>query len=375
MNDLYSRVREFNCLTASLFFHGTAMTLIALGPALHPGLGTSHIGGSAEVIEIEFGPYEAPLAKKPSIVAAKLPAASEAVIAEKAPEPVPETLVKETPVEEPPPPAPKKPKEIVEKTPEPEVIPEPVLASSNAIAEEISAYEEPISDYTEDSEQSDWARNDSSIEKSMEEDMEEKIEPVPTPAWAQSSSASSRNTEDFRDEEKELLDDLASTKPQTAPIAEAAKKTEPLDEPLPIAESRNDDLGESDNMSGTSSEGATQSINSPQSGSPIVVRQNFLQLRQLPGNQPPTYSREMRLSRLEGRGQLVYFVNRNGQVSNIRLVQSTGHPALDQAAIDAFSNYRFVPGQEGYTVHNFEFSLRGPAEPDAGRLRTSFGNQ
>jgi len=56
----------------------------------------------------------------------------------------------------------------------------------------------------------------------------------------------------------------------------------------------------------------------------------------------------------------------------VKLAKSTGHTELDQAAKEAFARYKFVPGQEGFTLHEFEFSLKGPAESDAGRLRTTY---
>ena len=102
----------------------------------------------------------------------------------------------------------------------------------------------------------------------------------------------------------------------------------------------------------------------------ITVTQNYIGLKQLSGNKPPVYAREMRLQKLQGQGQLVYFVDKDGRVKNIQLTRSTGSELLDNAALNAFSKYRFVPGQDGYTIHNFEFSLKGPAELDAGRLRT-----
>jgi TonB family protein len=94
----------------------------------------------------------------------------------------------------------------------------------------------------------------------------------------------------------------------------------------------------------------------------VTVEQSFAELRQVPGNRPPQYTREMRLNKMEGKGQLIYYVNKDGQVSDIRLVESTGHASLDQEALDAFKRYKFVPGQEGYTVHNFEFRLTGPGD-------------
>jgi periplasmic protein TonB len=107
----------------------------------------------------------------------------------------------------------------------------------------------------------------------------------------------------------------------------------------------------------------------------IEVTQTYLGLQQMPGNKPPTYSREMRLQKMQGRGQLVYYVTKEGRVDQIRLTKSTGSPTLDKAAMDSFSKYTFVPGQEGYTVHDFEFSLKGPAVSDAGRLRTTLNSK
>ena len=107
----------------------------------------------------------------------------------------------------------------------------------------------------------------------------------------------------------------------------------------------------------------------------IEVTQNYLGLKQQGGNQPPRYTRDMRLKQLQGRGQLVYFVTKEGKVTEVKLTQSTGSKALDQAAVDAFSNYKFVPGQEGYTQHDFEFSLKGPAESAGSRLRTTYNRE
>lgn len=124
--------------------------------------------------------------------------------------------------------------------------------------------------------------------------------------------------------------------------------------------------GDTDNAGGDNGNDQKTSIASESSP------QNFLSLRQAPGNRPPKYTEDMRIKRLEGRGQLQYYVTRQGTVSDIKVTQSTGHEELDRAAIEAFSQYKFIPGQEGYTVHNFEFTLKGPAEPASGRLRTTY---
>lgn len=100
--------------------------------------------------------------------------------------------------------------------------------------------------------------------------------------------------------------------------------------------------------------------------------QNFLTLKQVPGNKTPSYPNDLRLKQVQGKGQLKYYVNKDGRVGQMELTQSSGSDELDQIAMDSFSKYRFVPGQEGYTIHNFEFSLKGPAEAQPRRLRTSY---
>ncbi len=102
-----------------------------------------------------------------------------------------------------------------------------------------------------------------------------------------------------------------------------------------------------------------------------MAKQNFLQLRQQPGNQPPTYPERARMQRQEGSGQLKYFVTKDGRVTDLVLTKSTGHSDLDVAAMNSFRKFKFVPGQEGYTVHNFRFALKGKELPARGRLRTT----
>lgn len=343
------------------------MTLIALGPALNPGMGSSPYGGGQEVIEIEFAPY-GDLASVPTPAPQKQVAQasiqqSTQQVEQKKIEPPPKPPVKE-PITEIVEKTPEPVKEVVEKTPEPEVIPEPILATDQMSSEEDIiqevAYEEPeVTESQTLAQSSAW--KDVSENSSQEELLQEVAE---TEASQDPLVEETLGFNEVNSQETEIQEEAEKA-------AEEANETALAQT---VAETKTSSSEETPTPSDSSQSGSSQVVNTPQSGSPIVVRQNFLQLRQLSGNQPPTYSREMRLNRMEGRGQLVYFVNRNGQVSNIRLVKSTGHPALDQAAVEAFSQYKFVPGQEGYTVHNFEFSLRGPAEPDAGRLRTTLSN-
>lgn len=180
----------------------------------------------------------------------------------------------------------------------------------------------------------------------------------PTVTTADLAPVSSATTTDVTpvDQEKPLAAPVisAANQPATTPSAtqasapaEAAALTQATGAPAPIGNSN------------------------AANAEPIKVTQSYTGLKQVPGNKPPSYTRDMRLNRAQGQGQLVYFVNKDGLVSDLKLTRSTGQPTLDKAAITAFSKYKFVPGQEGYTVHDFEFRLKGPEAIEDGRLKTS----
>jgi periplasmic protein TonB len=116
---------------------------------------------------------------------------------------------------------------------------------------------------------------------------------------------------------------------------------------------------------------ASGNIAAASAASGVAVTQSYTGLKQMSGNKPPSYTHEMRMDKMQGAGQLVYYVGKDGSVSQLRVTRSTGYAELDKAAVDAFSKYKFVPGQDGFTVHDFEFSLKGPAISDASRLRTT----
>lgn len=108
-------------------------------------------------------------------------------------------------------------------------------------------------------------------------------------------------------------------------------------------------------------------------GSSIGMR-SYQDLRQMPGNQAPQYPSASRMKREEGNILIKYFVTANGGVSQLQLLRSSGHARLDEEALQAASRYRFVPGQQGWTLHPVSFILSGKDEVVGGRLRTSLNN-
>jgi TonB family protein len=73
----------------------------------------------------------------------------------------------------------------------------------------------------------------------------------------------------------------------------------------------------------------------------------------------PQYPYEARAKHLEGRGYFVMHVRRNGTVSRVDIIRSTGHRILDQAVVRAFSQWRFRPDSVDKVASPVAFSLIG----------------
>lgn len=75
----------------------------------------------------------------------------------------------------------------------------------------------------------------------------------------------------------------------------------------------------------------------------------------------PQYPAEARRKNQTGNGILVLEINRaTGAVTRARIVKSTGHPILDQAAVRAFSQWRFKKGVPARMRVPITFSRMGP---------------
>ncbi len=79
----------------------------------------------------------------------------------------------------------------------------------------------------------------------------------------------------------------------------------------------------------------------------------------------PPYPREARRRSLEGVAVVEMEVDDTGRVARVRLVQSSGHACLDEAALEAAREWRFIPArQDGIPVpatvrRRFAFHLEG----------------
>ncbi|MFO0884681.1 MAG: TonB family protein [Pirellulales bacterium] len=84
----------------------------------------------------------------------------------------------------------------------------------------------------------------------------------------------------------------------------------------------------------------------------------------LPSNIPPTYPTDALLARLEGRVMLRVQVKATGEAQQVLLENSSGHPALDEAARLAVSKWKFRPAKragkpiESEVLVPINFSIR-----------------
>ncbi|MFC1824356.1 energy transducer TonB, partial [Thermodesulfobacteriota bacterium] len=64
-------------------------------------------------------------------------------------------------------------------------------------------------------------------------------------------------------------------------------------------------------------------------------------------NPPPEYPRLARRRGYQGRVLLEVLVNQEGKVQDLRLLQSSGFPVLDRAAMASVRKWGFEPGRKG----------------------------
>jgi TonB family protein len=73
----------------------------------------------------------------------------------------------------------------------------------------------------------------------------------------------------------------------------------------------------------------------------------------------PDYPLASRALHHTGSGLYLLRVGSNGTVQSFEVLKSTGHPDLDQAATDAFSQWRFKPGTVKKVKIPMSFTMTG----------------
>ena len=77
-----------------------------------------------------------------------------------------------------------------------------------------------------------------------------------------------------------------------------------------------------------------------------------------------------RFRKLEGETIVNYAVSADGNVTDVTLVQSSGHSVLDDTVVETIKTWKFNPtGKDGLYERPVQFSLKGDALPSPSRLR------
>lgn len=113
--------------------------------------------------------------------------------------------------------------------------------------------------------------------------------------------------------------------------------------------------------------GSNESANTA-SGNPNAVR-TIDQLKQVPGNPKPNYAVDERLRREQGKVVFQAYVTPQGQLTNFKLLQSTGYKNLDVKTLDALKKWKFYPGQQGWVEIPQVWNLKGETEQMPALLR------
>ncbi len=176
-----------------------------------------------------------------------------------------------------------------------------------------------------------------------------------------------KNLEDSIDEEiKAISDELDKEAPLKENVLASEQKKQAQKEKSLEALSENKKEGPHTSNNMAKKSGAPKRTN--RSFGIKAGARDFRDLKQRQGNIKPVYSAYARKNGMQGQGLLQYYVNANGSIKSVSLIRSSGHRHLDKEAIRAISRYRYFPGQSGWTLHPYDFSLKGDAKQDSRQL-------
>jgi len=98
-------------------------------------------------------------------------------------------------------------------------------------------------------------------------------------------------------------------------------------------------------------------------------------LKAMPGNQRPFYDNADRLAGRQGQVSFLAYVTKEGRISELKMVQSSGHRNLDGKTLVAIKSWRFYPGQEGWVEIPFRWDLKGGPQEMPATLRRKISQQ
>jgi len=100
---------------------------------------------------------------------------------------------------------------------------------------------------------------------------------------------------------------------------------------------------------------------------------SLAQLRQKPGNPRPQYDPQERLKGHNGAVIFKAFVTIDGNLTEFKMLQSTGYKNLDFKTLKALKQWKFYPGQEGWVELPFQWDLKGGTQEMPALLRRRVG--
>lgn len=175
-------------------------------------------------------------------------------------------------------------------------------------------------------------------------------------------------TEIPEDVHKELMEDSEIAEK----VEEAAESTEPPDNP-PEVIATNEPPTELPAKTAEAHAEATQEGQGTQTtqayGTPTGIQSDTV-LTPFGTNRPISYPNMARLRKLEGLTIVHYTVSAEGVVTDVKVVESSGHAILDNQAVDTIKGWKFKPtGKVGVYERPIRYSLKGEAKPAPSQLR------
>jgi len=172
---------------------------------------------------------------------------------------------------------------------------------------------------------------------------------------------------------KELMEEPKELAPPTPePTPEAAKDPVPevVPTPAPTAAPVADAAPTTETAAAT--QAAPPGPTATEQGYGTPVGNSTEALVPYGSNRAHTYPYMGRLRKLEGVAIVQYTVAPNGQVSETKLLQSSGHSTLDSEAVDVIKKWKFKPMKSDVTYEKeVVFRLKGEATSAPSQLRRS----
>lgn len=139
----------------------------------------------------------------------------------------------------------------------------------------------------------------------------------------------------------------------------------PVMEPVPVVETpKQAEMG-----SGQGTEAPAVAKTSEAYGTPSGIQSDTV-LTPYGSNRAISYPTMARFKKLEGVTVVHYTVSAEGAVTDVQIVQSSGHAILDDQAVDTIKNWKFKPtGREGVYERPIRYSLKGDATEAPSKLR------